>query len=248
MKKRNNFNINLNFSNRALYTFISFFAVLAIAAGVYAYGTSNPSAFGHSYSELQVCAEGQILKVSGGAWTCSTDSGAVWTSSGGVATYNGVAKASYFQDLDNTGFYVDPSSVSYLNDIRPSIIYDRDNTAYYVNPNSNSVFNAIYANAYYYNSDKRLKENIKNLNGNDALNGIEQLNGVTFNWKDNGDKSLGLLAQDVEKVYPELVHENPQTGYKSVEYSNLVAVLIEAVKEQQKQIDELKKELNKQNE
>ncbi|HEU5114493.1 MAG TPA: hypothetical protein VFT82_01865, partial [Candidatus Paceibacterota bacterium] len=53
----------------------------------------------------------------------------------------------------------------------------------------------------------------------------------------------GLIAQDVEKVYPELVNTNKQTGLKSVEYANLVGPLIEAVKEQQKEIDTLKAEV-----
>lgn len=51
-------------------------------------------------------------------------------------------------------------------------------------------------------------------------------------------KQLGLIAQDVEKILPELVKTDPG-GYKSVAYQNMVAVLIEAVKEQQKQINTL---------
>ena len=56
------------------------------------------------------------------------------------------------------------------------------------------------------------------------------------------EKQIGLIAQDVEKVFPELVVTDSE-GYKSVAYQNLVAVLIEAVKEQQKSINQLKKEV-----
>jgi hypothetical protein len=54
-------------------------------------------------------------------------------------------------------------------------------------------------------------------------------------------KEIGLIAQDLEQVYPELVSTD-QDGYKSVQYSHLVPVLIEAIKEQQKQIEGLKKQ------
>jgi len=71
----------------------------------------------------------------------------------------------------------------------------------------------------------------------------------SFGFK-NGSPSVGLIAQEVEKVYPELVRVDPITNMKSVEYGNLVAPLIEAVKEQeakidaqQRAIDELRSEL-----
>jgi hypothetical protein len=54
-----------------------------------------------------------------------------------------------------------------------------------------------------------------------------------------------VIAQEVEKVYPDIVHTNPNTGMKSVEYGNLVAPLIEAVKEQQKIIDAQKSQIEK---
>jgi hypothetical protein len=96
----------------------------------------------------------------------------------------------------------------------------------------------ITASAFFYNSDQSLKKNIQPLQ--DSLSKIMQLKGVSFDWKSTGKPSVGLIAQDVEKVYPELVDTNKDTGLKSVEYGNLVAPLIEAVKEQQNQIDDLK--------
>jgi hypothetical protein len=77
-------------------------------------------------------------------------------------------------------------------------------------------------------SDKRLKEEIYPLFG--ALERVKKLEGVEFSWKSNKKKSVGLIAQDVEEVFPELVHTDG-FGFKSIEYGNLVAVLIEAVKE-----------------
>lgn len=57
--------------------------------------------------------------------------------------------AKAFFDSDNTAFYVDPSYISFLNDVRASIIYDRDNTGYYLDPNGTSVMNVLYATIMY---------------------------------------------------------------------------------------------------
>jgi len=99
----------------------------------------------------------------------------------------------------------------------------------------------IGASGFYYTSDISLKEDIKPIFN--ALESIKKLNGVEFRWKESGRQDLGLIAQDVERVFPDLVQINNSTGLKSVEYGNLVAPLIEAIKEQQKQIEELKNEI-----
>ena len=85
-------------------------------------------------------------------------------------------------------------------------------------------------------SDERLKDNIKTLE--DGLAKVNQLRGVSYN-KDN-KKSIGVIAQEVEKVLPEIVITGKtEDKFKSVDYGRLTAVLIEAVKEQQKQIETL---------
>jgi hypothetical protein len=83
-------------------------------------------------------------------------------------------------------------------------------------------------------SDISLKDNIQTIAN--PLDKIIKLNGVTFNWKENKKPSIGVIAQEVEKVFPSLVKTAEN---KSVNYNGLVGVLIEAVKEQQKQIEEL---------
>ncbi|MDD3263852.1 MAG: tail fiber domain-containing protein [Candidatus Nanoarchaeia archaeon] len=97
----------------------------------------------------------------------------------------------------------------------------------------------IKANAFYYNSDLRLKTNISVIEN--PIDKIMQLEGVEFNWKENGEKSIGLIAQEVEKVFPEIVSSSGE--YKSVGYANLVAPLIEAVKYQQKEIKDLEERI-----
>ena len=99
----------------------------------------------------------------------------------------------------------------------------------------------IRATAFYYSSDARLKENISPIT--DPLAKVGLLDGVYFQWKDNGELSIGLIAQDVEKVFPEAVATSKETGIKSVDYAKLVAPLIEAVKAQQEEIGQLKLEI-----
>ena len=100
--------------------------------------------------------------------------------------------------------------------------------------------NATLAGSLTQNSDARLKTNIQPLTS--CLQNLQQLSGYTYNWKDNtrdNDLQIGVLAQEVQKIYPQLVKTSVD-GTLSVNYSGLVPVLIEGMKEQQKQIDELK--------
>ena len=97
-------------------------------------------------------------------------------------------------------------------------------------------------------SDKRIKRNVRPIH--DALAQVLALTGVSFEF-DNSDypdldlpegRQVGLVAQDVEEVVPEVVMSPPDGGLKSIKYANLVALLIEAVKEQQGQLDDLRAE------
>jgi hypothetical protein len=103
-------------------------------------------------------------------------------------------------------------------------------------------------------SDKRLKKDISILS--DSLNKVKNLRGVTFKWDktnepdfiiDDSEKEkeqIGLIAQEVEAVYPQLVYLNGVKDYKGVRYPELTAVLIEAVKELSSLNDELKQKLD----
>lgn len=105
------------------------------------------------------------------------------------------------------------------------------------------VVGSVQAQSFLYSSDIRLKQNIQSFDN--ALEKLLKLNGVNFKWKSSGKIDIGLIAQDVEKVLPELVSTSQTTGLKSVEYGNLTAVLIEAIKEQQIKIDYLEAEIEK---
>ena len=92
-------------------------------------------------------------------------------------------------------------------------------------------------------SDVKLKENIKPLS--DALGNITKLNGMSYDWKDSKIAEeipgIGIIAQDVEKVYPELVRET--NGVKEVSYTLLIPVLIEAIKDLNNKVESLEKEV-----
>ena len=85
-------------------------------------------------------------------------------------------------------------------------------------------------------SDERLKDNIETLE--DGLDKVEQLRGVTYTRDDR--EEIGVIAQEVEKILPEIVlTADDEMGTKSVDYSRITAVLIEAVKELSARVKEL---------
>ena len=155
-------------------------------------------------------------------------------------------RADIYYDRSDTSFYMRPRSTSIFNDVRANIFYDKTNTGYYMQPRATSSFNVVYAHAYYYHSDERLKKNIEPLEP-DLVNRLYDLKGVEFDWKESGDHDIGLIAQEVKKVFPELVAENAE-GTMGVKYGNLVALLLEAAKEQKKTIDELSQTVGTQTE
>lgn len=115
-----------------------------------------------------------------------------------------------------------------------------------ISPNGSNrltVNGSISASAFNTSSDRRLKTNIENLGY--GLGEIMALQPSRYNWKTtpDKDKQLGLIAQDVKKVVPEIVSGDEVNGTLSINYTALIPVLINAVKEQQTQIEELKKKI-----
>lgn len=90
------------------------------------------------------------------------------------------------------------------------------------------VAGAINSSGYYQSSDVRLKEEIKPVEG--ALDQLLKLRGVHFKWKKDGRADYGVIAQEAEKVFPELV-STAGDGFKSVSYNGFVAPIIEALRE-----------------
>ena len=103
-----------------------------------------------------------------------------------------------------------------------------------------SVAGIITARDFNSLSDRRVKENIEPIA--DPLDKVAKLNGVKYNFINSGKPSVGVIAQEVEKVFPELI---AGTFPKSVNYNGLTGLLIEAVKELKEQNEELKRRLDK---
>jgi len=99
----------------------------------------------------------------------------------------------------------------------------------------------------YSSSDKNWKTNIKNINS--PLEKISQINGVEFDWIEDepvhGNKGhdVGVIAQEIEQILPEIV-QTRESGMKAVQYDKMIPLLVECIKDQQKQIEELKQIIN----
>lgn len=101
------------------------------------------------------------------------------------------------------------------------------------NPSSGLLTSTDYNSS----SDITLKEEIVNIEN--PLDIISNLNGFKFKWKDSGEQAFGLSAQDVEKIIPEIVRVRPD-GLKGINYLNIIAILIESIKELKQDIQTLK--------
>jgi hypothetical protein len=115
----------------------------------------------------------------------------------------------------------------------------------YCNPSTSTFYTNGDVIAYA-SSDKRLKDNIRPITN--ALDKISKIGGYYFDWNNKQEvhtgQDVGVIAQEIESILPELVIER-DNGYKAVKYEKLVALLIEGIKEQQEQINELKLKINK---
>ena len=124
------------------------------------------------------------------------------------------------------------------------LFYDDSNNRVGINSatptESLDVIGSVKATDFNTTSDQNLKDNIKTIEN--PLSKVLSIRGVNFEWKDSNKASAGVIAQEVEKVLPELV-----TGQntKTVNYNGLIGLLIETVKEQQKQIDTLSEKISR---
>jgi hypothetical protein len=111
------------------------------------------------------------------------------------------------------------------------------------------VSGTVEVNNVVAHSDRRWKKNIKTINS--ALDKVRRMRGVKFDWRRNEFESknfdekthVGFIAQEVEEVVPEFVTTDPE-GYKAVAYSNVTALLVEAIKDQQNIIEQQKAEID----
>jgi hypothetical protein len=183
--------------------------------------TLNNVVLGNGTSAVQFVApgaNGNVLTSNGTTWTSTAPA-----AGGGLTTTD--------DNSTNASYYPVTVTAAGGSTARTS------STKLYFNP-STGTLNATVFNSL---SDVTFKENIVKLDT--AVDTIKQLDGVSYNWKDTGNKSYGVIAQDIEKVLPELISTN-ETGIKSVNYNGIIAFLINAIKEQQAEIDDINRKLN----
>jgi len=181
--------------------------------------------------------------------------------SANVGSINSSGHASFpiYYDYNNTGYYTDPASTSNLNNVQ--VVTFGVGTA--ASGTTGEIRATNNVTAYY--SDERLKENITTISS--ALSKLLTLRGVTFNSNEIAEQygytdkkeQVGVIAQDVEKVLPQVVvpapfdiaqdedgNEYSKSGenYKTVHYDKLVPLLIEAIKELKGEIEELKSKIS----
>lgn len=168
----------------------------------------------------------------------------------------------YHPAVSYIGFTVNGGEVmkvvgnSYGSDQVVANLYSSGNTAWDIWNGSGFSFyiyqtGAVWAYSYNTLSDARLKENIKTIE--DPLNKVLKLHGVTFtyiaNKKDSGSTQenpktqMGLIAQEVQQVVPEVVNTG-KDGYLGVQYQNLVGLLVEAIKQEDKKVTALQNRLD----
>ena len=141
------------------------------------------------------------------------------------------------------------STINSNADLRSPILYDSANTNFYFDGSSTGDSIRVAGDIVAYYSDERLKD----IQGNipDALNKVKQLNGFYYTANEKAqeygyeaDKKVGLSAQQVEAVLPEIIKEAPiGDGYKTVDYAKVVPLLVEAIKDLSKELEEVKKQL-----
>lgn len=133
---------------------------------------------------------------------------------------------------------ISSSAVSIKNNLIPT-----NNNAYSVGSTSNRWTTVYATNGTINTSDARMKKNIESLGY--GLQEVLALNPVRYNWIDPSltENKIGLIAQEVKKIVPEVVVGDETKETIGMNYSELVPVLINAIKDQQKQIDELKKRI-----
>jgi len=152
------------------------------------------------------------VRVNGGSWTADTTAG------------GGSGKAAIYVQAGSTHYWYSNESTTDGSNISPAQVFTIINNG-----------NATLAGTLTESSDVALKTNINTIDS--ALNKVNQMRGVSYDRIDTNISSTGLIAQELEKIAPELVQDNEE--YKSVSYTKLTAYLVEAIKELSNKVKDL---------
>ena len=204
----------------------------AYVSGSVGIGTTNPTQKLHVVGNVRITGgiyDSNNNVGSASSVLTSTGSGISWaTASGGGATLTNdtTTNATYYPTFSSatSGTY----STAYVS-----------NTKCTFNPSTGTLSATVFTSL----SDEKLKTNIQPIS--DPLEKVAQIQGVSFNWIENNNPSMGVIANELQKVLPELVSD---TDPKTVNYNGLIGLLIEVVKEQQEKIQLAEQKISRINE
>lgn len=197
-------------------------AVMVADAGNWA---TNPVTISRNGSTIEGASENLVLDISN-IQVEFVYSGTTWE----VYAFTGPGVTIVNDNVTNTTQYLTMTRAT-SGDQGASYV---SSTKLYYNPSSGVLSSTDYNSL----SDLTLKTNIKDLSN--SLDILDSIRPVSFDWKDNGVTAYGVIAQELEKVLPQLVNENPDNGIKAVSYTQLIPFLIDAVKQLKKEVDTLK--------
>jgi hypothetical protein len=170
-------------------------------------------------------------------------------------TVNTSMQSPIYYDYNDNAYYVNPASttrlqtLSVISSVTAAILYESSNSAYYFDGGDTGDSIRVVGDVVAYYSDERLKDKKGNIEN--ALEKVLSLNGFYYEPNEKAQElgykkrlEVGVSAQEVEAILPEIIKDAPVgEGYKTLNYAKLVPLLIEAIKEQQKQIEELKNKI-----
>lgn len=235
------------------YSLISGIATYSSDSGIATYASNSGVSTYASTSGISTYANSSGISTYSsisGISTYATNSGiATYASNSGVSTYSTTAGVSTNATRINTAsgggndVYLLFTSVAGASS--SNLVYNNINLSY--NQNSNTLIlqnisasGVVTATDFNSTSDIALKENVELIDN--PLDKLLELRGVTFEWKENKKSGVGVVAQDVEKVLPQAV--GGSKDHKTVNYNAIIGLLVESVKQQQKEIDDLRKRLS----
>ena len=211
--------------------------LIANASGVYHTGIINAASI--SIGSSSFAANSTAIVVADPV----TANGSTGTA-GQVLTSNGTTGSPYWTSIVTSSASDDTSTggtryILFANQTSGAVsnVYVSSTKLTY-NPSSGTLTSTVVTAS----SDKKLKTNIETIHNPNLV--LNQLRGVSFERIDTGLKDYGVIAQEIEQVIPDIVHEDSD-GYKSVSYNSIIGFLIENAKYQQLRIDDLEEKIKK---